>query len=409
MGAKSEPVIFDLIVVGGGAAGFFSAINFAEFNPGAKVVILEKSKQALAKVKISGGGRCNVTHHCFNPSLLAKNYPRGNKFLKENFKTFNPEHTIKWFKEKGVELKVEPDGRMFPITDSSQTIIDCFFKEIKRLNVKLCLQTGVEQFEFTAENTWKVNSNHQSFFTKKLMVATGSSPMVWKQLKSLGLKVEPAAPSLFTFNTQSNFIKDLAGVSVEPVEVQLIGTKLKTEGPLLFTHWGFSGPAILKLSAFGALQLADCDYRFNLKINWLPKLKTQEVDKLIDECVALNPDKIWNNVKPFPIPNRLWERIVELSLLNEVKLKATQAKNKARLINNLLATIIEINGKSTFKEEFVTCGGVCLSEVDNSTLECKRFKQLYLTGEVLNIDAVTGGFNFQAAWTNAYLFAANSV
>ena len=398
---------FDLIVIGGGAAGFFAALNFAEFNPKAKVLILEKSSAPLGKVKISGGGRCNVTHNCFQPSLLIKNYPRGGKNLLENFKTFGPEQTINWFNQKGVKIKAEPDGRMFPTTDSSQTIIDCFLQEAKKMGIQLICNSSANNFHFQSD-LWHVETKNENFRSKKLLIATGSSNIIWNKLAQMEYNIAQPVPSLFTFNCKHFLLEGLMGLSVEPVSLQITGSKLNSIGPLLITHWGISGPATLKRSAFAAVELATCDYKFTLKVNWLPNEKPKHIEQVLLQSISENPDKIWDNVKPFNLPSRLWTKIIAFANLTGVKLKASNNKNLVRLVNILTASIFEVNGKSTFKEEFVTCGGVELSEINLETLESKKHKDLYFVGEVLNIDAVTGGFNFQAAWTNAYVFAKNT-
>ncbi|MGY6560873.1 MAG: aminoacetone oxidase family FAD-binding enzyme [Luteibaculaceae bacterium] len=395
---------YNLIIVGGGAAGVFAAINYAKRYPNHRVLILEKSAQLLGKVKISGGGRCNVTHNCFNPKDLVKNYPRGGKELLENFKQFNPEHTIKWFKERSVMLKTEPDGRMFPTTNSSQTIIDCFLHDINQYKVEVQLKCGAFTF---AEKTpgWALQFENQLLYTEKLYLATGSSASFWRELEAMGYTIKKPVPSLFTFNSTNQDFTDLSGLTIPEAQVSINGTKFSQKGGFLFTHWGFSGPAILKLSAFAAEELAKMNYSFSIRINWLPQLKTAEVKDSLLSIIQDQPEKSWENCKQALLPNRLWIKIIEKSNLSSIKAKATQAKNLERLLNNLVAFTTEINQKSTYKDEFVTCGGVVLEDINLETYESKKHKNLFFGGEVLNVDAVTGGFNFQAAWTSAYLFA----
>lgn len=396
----------NIIIIGGGAAGFFAAINCAENNPDYTVTILEKSSSLLAKVKISGGGRCNVTHACFEPKDLVKFYPRGEKQLLGPFTRFNPSHTIDWFLQRGVEIKREDDGRMFPITDSSQTIIDCFLSEAKRLRVKISMQCGVEKMQM-ANGKWQINtSTNEVIAADAVIVTTGSSHSVWKMLEQLGHKIVPPVPSLFTFNINDERIKGLEGLSVERAGVSVVSnSKLCSTGPLLITHWGLSGPAILRLSAWGARELAVVNHKFEIEINWLNK-DFSEVKEILKLFKQNHPKKGVVTTPLFGIPKRLWERLItfnlKLTASNFANLPNAQIESLAR---ELTASRFKVSGKSTFKDEFVTSGGVDLAEVDFRTMQSKKVPNLFFAGEVLDIDAITGGFNFQAAWTTAFIAA----
>ena len=394
---------FDVIIIGGGAAGFFAAINLAEMNPTLSVAILEKNKEGLQKVKISGGGRCNVTHAEFIPQKLIKNYPRGEKELLGPFHSFMTGDTIEWFSKRDVELKVEEDGRMFPITDSSQTIIDCFLKEAKRLNVQILYSQTVKTI--SKSDQFLIETQDQEFTSDKLLIATGSSVKFWKLLEKSGHAIVQPVPSLFTFNIKDPRIKDIPGVVAQNVEIKVLDTDLVSEGPLLITHWGMSAPSILKLSAFGALVLAKSDYQFKIEINFI---KTSFEDCL-EGLKILKQDfgkKSIFSSPQFDLPKRLWQQLVlALNISTEMRWADVNKEQLESLASQLTQAVFEVDGKSTFKEEFVTAGGVDLKEVNFKTFESKLIKNLYFAGEVLNIDAVTGGFNFQNAWTGAYLAA----
>jgi predicted Rossmann fold flavoprotein len=394
----------DVIIIGGGAAGFFAAINVAEQNPNLDVLILERGKQGLGKVKVSGGGRCNVTHAEFMPSELIKNYPRGEKELLGPFHQFMTGDTIAWFEKRGVALKIEEDGRMFPITNSSQTIIDCFLNEIKKNKVDVRYSHAVKSI-LKKDNFWHVHTNQEVFSCNKLLVATGSNLKIWEILKTLGHHLESAVPSLFTFNIDDERIKDIPGVVVQNVEVSVLNSKLASTGPLLITHWGMSAPSILKLSAFGALELAKLDYKFQIKINF--------INQNIQSCLTILKDykisqakKSVHNVVLFDVPKRLWHKLAYASQIGpEVKWADLNKTQLQRLAEQLTEAVFYVDGKSTFKEEFVTAGGISLREVNFKSFESKVHENLYFAGEILNIDAVTGGFNFQNAWTGAYIAA----
>ena len=392
-------------VIGGGAAGFFAALSAKKHSPKSEVVIFEKSNKLLAKVKISGGGRCNVTHACFKASMLSKFYPRGAKQLKKSFTLFNTNHTIAWFKERGVELKKESDNRMFPVSDSSTTIINCFLDEARRLGVKIEKETAVTKI-VQAKNKINLTVNGFDYIYDKVIVATGGSPKLeglnW--LKSIGHTIVHPLPSLFTFNMPNEGIKILQGLSVKNAIVRIQGTKLVQDGPLLITHWGMSGPAILKTSAWGARDLANLNYEFKVLINWVGISNEDEVRTLVNRhCYNYDKKKVENS-NPFEMPSRLWKYLLEKSELEGSKINCDLSKKeKNKLINTLLNDVYEVKGKTTFKEEFVTCGGVSLNDVDMKTMQSKVVSNLYFAGEVLNIDGVTGGFNFQAAWTTGYI------
>jgi len=395
---------FDVIIVGGGAAGFFTAINAAENNPALNILILERGKEVLTKVKISGGGRCNVTHAEFIPAELVKRYPRGEKELRGPFHKFMTGDTIAWFNERGIELKTEEDGRMFPITDSSQTIIDCFQKECQKLGIQIRKGQSLKNFS-KEKDLWQVNTNTNSFKCTKLMLATGSNPKVWSLLQKMGHQIVSAVPSLFTFNIQDQRIKDLAGIASE-AEVKILNENLDSSGPLLITHWGMSGPGILKLSAWGARQLNDLNYNFNIQVNWLPgNTKTDILNNLKELKFSISKQQV--STRPqFELPKRLWQSIVSASKIHQETKWADLNKDQlTNLAEELTSAVFKVTGKSTFKEEFVTAGGIDLKEVDFKTFESKLHKDLYFAGEILNIDAITGGFNFQNAWTGGYLAA----
>ena len=398
---------FDTIIVGGGAAGFFTALNLAKNIPTQTIVILERGKSILEKVRISGGGRCNVTHAEFIPNELVNNYPRGAKELLGPFHSFMTGDTISWFEERGVALKIEEDGRMFPTSDSSQTIIDCFMKEAQKHKITILKEYALKEFSHTeTENpVWNVLTSKGDLSCTNLVVATGSNPKIWKQLNKLGHSITPAVPSLFTFNIKDTRIEGLMGLSVEAA-VQVIGLPLASEGPLLITHWGMSGPGVLKLSAWGARELNECNYRFQIKVNWL--LHESQEDTM-DELVALK-DKYAKQspytYAQFELPKRLWKKLLVAAQIEEHLKWADLPKAKLiALSQELTQGIYQVHGKSTFKEEFVTAGGVALKEINFKTFESKLFPNLYMAGEVLNIDAITGGFNFQNAWTGGYHIA----
>lgn len=393
----------DILIIGGGAAGFFTAINAAEMNPAARISILERGNEVLNKVKISGGGRCNVTHAEFDPRQLTKNYPRGEKELRGPFHSFMTGDTIAWFESKGVELKIEEDGRMFPESNSSQTIIDCFLEEIERLGIQLLKKHSVQNILWE-NGKWRVKTKTSDFTALKLVIATGSNPKIWNLLEKLGHSIVPPVPSLFTFNVKDTRIKDLPGVAT-PASVKILGEKLKTEGPLLITHWGMSGPAILKLSAWGARELSELP-EFEIQVNWLLDTRGEEVVSELKDLKQKYPKQQILKYSQLGLPKRLWQNLISATgITDDFRWADLSNKQIEEMAEELTAGVFKVHGKSTFKEEFVTAGGVDLKEVNFKTFESRIHKNLYFAGEVLNIDAITGGFNFQNAWTGGYLVA----
>nr|WP_315234219.1 NAD(P)/FAD-dependent oxidoreductase [uncultured Flavobacterium sp.] len=399
---------FDIIIVGGGAAGFFTAINIVEKNPKLKVAILERGAEVLQKVRISGGGRCNVTHACFEPNELVKFYPRGEKELRGPFHQFCSGDTIEWFEKHGVELKIEADGRMFPVSNSSQTIIDCFLKATQKLGIAVLTGQSVQSIfnpEVSGENFWKIETQTENYLAEKLILATGSNPKVWEMLQNFGHAVVSPVPSLFTFNIKDSRIKELPGVAAQ-VTVKVKDTKLTSTGPLLITHWGMSGPAILKLSAWGARILHDKNYQFSIFVNWLNDEDTADVEKKLKDLKQEHAKKSVSKKSPFELTNRLWESLVLASGIEvETKWADLSKIQLQNLANQLTNGTFQVNGKSTFKEEFVTAGGIDLKEINFKTMESKLHENLYFAGEIVNIDAITGGFNFQNAWTSGFIVA----
>ena len=395
---------FDIIIVGGGAAGFFTAINSVEKNPKLKVAILERGTEVLNKVRISGGGRCNVTHACFEPNELVKFYPRGEKELRGPFHQFCSGDTIEWFEKHGVELKIEADGRMFPVSNSSQTIIDCFLKATQKLGIAVLTGQSVQSI-FKKDTLWKVETQSENYLAEKLILATGSNPKVWEMLQNFGHAVVSPVPSLFTFNIKDARIKELPGVAAQ-VTVKVKDTKLTSTGPLLITHWGMSGPAILKLSAWGARILHDKNYQFTIFINWLNDADKEDIEKKLKELKQEHAKKSVSKKSPFELTNRLWESLVLASgIESETKWADLSKIQLQNLTNQLTNGTFQVNGKSTFKEEFVTAGGIDLKEINFKTMESKLHENLYFAGEIVNIDAITGGFNFQNAWTSGFIVA----
>lgn len=399
---------YDILVIGGGAAGFFTAINTAEKLPKMRIAILERGKEVLTKVKVSGGGRCNVTHAEFIPSELILKYPRGEKELLGPFHQFMTGDTMEWFESRGVPLKIEEDGRVFPISDSSQTIIDCLMEETQRLNIDVLRGQSVKSISASLDGFTVITSNGE-FHSSNLVLATGSNPKIWKLLEDMGHSVIPPVPSLFTFNIQDPRIEGLAGLStLVTTQIHLDGKAidLASEGPLLITHWGMSGPAILKLSAWGARILAKTQYKFQLEVNWLENVAFDEVNAELRLFRSSIGKKIIAKNTQFGLPKRLWESLVHYSGISSEKTWAEITKEELRsLAQNLTASMFQVKGKSTFKEEFVTAGGIDLKQINFKTFESKVIPGMYLAGEILNIDAITGGFNFQNAWTGGFVIA----
>ena len=419
--------MFDVLIIGGGAAGFYAAIHVAKADSSLKIGILERGKEVLSKVKVSGGGRCNVTHAEFDPSELVKNYPRGEKELLGPFHTYCSGDTVAFFEERGVALKIEEDGRMFPVSNSSQTIIDCFLKEIDQLGIQVLKHSsvvGIASIEKENKKLWKVTSIKKTYYCKKLLIASGSNPKVWKMIESLGHSIEPPTPSLFTFNIKDDRIKGIPGLStnaqVEVLPKKIFQSKitiqlnskvnekslLASEGPVLITHWGISGPAILKLSAWGAKLLNDYGYKFRIRINWLPDYHAESIIDLLFEIKEVEAKRTVLRTKAVDIPRRLWTNLVRASGIPEDMKWADVTKELLQnLANQLTCCEFNVDGKSTFKEEFVTAGGVVLKEINFKTFESKLCPNLFFAGEVINVDAITGGFNFQNAWTSGYIAA----
>ena len=432
-----------IVIAGGGAAGFFAAITCAEAAPDAEVTILEKSAQFLSKVKISGGGRCNVTHACFDARELTARYPRGGRALLAPFKRFQASDTVAWFEARGVKLKIESDGRMFPVSDSSQTIIHCLVNAAKAAGVKLRLNAGLERITRLPEGGFEVELERRTpvrpegFVGVQVSASSGGTPKREPQgagretgapneknscdclllatggcraaaagqlAVSLGHKLEPPVPSLFTFHIATPWLRGLAGVSVETAEASVPGARLRERGALLATHWGLSGPVILRLSAWGARELHKLDYKFPLHINWLPLLGAEKIAAELQSRRDSQPAKLIVNTPLAPLPSRLWEQLVlAAGISRETRWAALSRAAQHQLVQQLIRTEFQVTGKSLNKDEFVTCGGVRLGEVDFKTMESRICPGLYFAGELLDIDGITGGFNFQAAWTTGWI------
>ena len=394
-----------IIVIGGGAAGFFAAISAKEHNSDAEVTILEKTSKFLGKVKISGGGRCNVTNATFNSRILSEHYPRGERFLRKAFEVFNASSMVEWLESRGVALKTYPDNCIFPLSNDSQTIIDCFLSEARRLHINLHSSQSVEEIKPTAKG-FRIHCRDTEYDANRVIVTTGGQPKMsglhW--LADIGHEIIPPVPSLFTFNMPQEPIRDLMGIVVEKARVRIEGQKLLGQGPLLVTHWGMSGPAILQLSAWGARILAEKEYRCAILVNWLDETKEDELREKITQVTKEHGAKMMANLNPFAMPNRLWAYLLEK---NEIKssLRWNELGGKAlnKLINTLINDRYVVQGKTTFKEEFVTAGGVALQDISVQTMESKKCPGLFFAGEVMDIDGVTGGFNFQSAWTTGYI------
>lgn len=394
-------------VIGGGAAGFFAAIHAKMNHPTASVSIFEKSKKVLSKVKISGGGRCNVTNGCTSIATLSKAYPRGGKQLKKAFRRFSTQHTMDWFEARKVPLMIQEDGCVFPVSQNSQSIIDCLIKATHQLGIEIHTIMGAKAIYKSNEGLNVLFSKgDQSVFFNKVIVATGGSPKLrgLEWLKSLGHEIELPVPSLFTFNMPSESITALMGIVVEKALVSIQGTKLKSDGPLLITHWGMSGPAILKLSAFGARILNDMDYNFTVQVNWVNTINNQVVLDELNATIKAHPNKVLANIRPYDLPKRLWYFLLQKCGLPETKRWSELGKKGLNKLTTILTNdTYQVSGKTTFKEEFVTCGGVSLESIHFQTMESKVCPNLYFAGEILDVDGITGGYNFQAAWTTGFI------
>lgn len=398
---------YDLIVIGGGAAGCFAAIRLMERKPEARICILEAGRKPLAKVEISGGGRCNVTHACYQPEDLVHQYPRGERELRGPFYRFQPRDMVEWLAAHGVRTKTEMDGRIFPETDSSRTIIDCFLRLLQRYGVELKISARAEALHFSTDAGWIIHlAARETLTATRLLVATGSDDRIWQMLAGLGHTIVPPVPSLFTFSIRDPALTALRGLSVPRVTLRIPSMRLYAEGPLLITHWGLSGPAVLRLSAWGAREMQQVGYRFSLVVNWGGWPASSAALAWLTGLLDDQPRKQLGNVATGLFPARLWQYLVDRSGLAQTTICAeTGRKQAAAMASVLYADTYAVTGKSTFKEEFVTAGGVDLREVDFRTFQSRCVPSLYLAGEVLNIDALTGGFNFQAAWTGADIAA----
>mgnify|MGYP001157932995 CR=1 FL=1 len=400
-----------LVVVGGGAAGFFCAVNAARMNAGLQVILLEKSAKLLSKVRISGGGRCNTTHELFDIPALVKKYPRGEQFVKKAFHQFGTKDTINWFEARGVKLHAEADGRMFPVTNQSATIIDCLLREADLYKVKVCMNTGVQAID-QYNDQWKIHTEKkEEIIADAVCVACGGLPKLsmFSWLQNTGHHIVPPVPSLFTLNMPKHPITALMGVSVPNVSLKVIGSKLKESGPLLITHWGLSGPAVLKLSAWGARQLAELNYHFEVAVNWLGEINETALREEWSFYREQMATQKMSNKSPFALPNRLWQfLLLEAGIGADTKWAELKSVHQNKLIQLLTHSIYAISGKTTFKEEFVTAGGISLSEIHPQTMESRIAPNLYFAGEVMDVDGITGGFNFQHAWTSGFI-AANAI
>ncbi|MEO0898705.1 MAG: NAD(P)/FAD-dependent oxidoreductase [Bacteroidota bacterium] len=395
----------NVVIIGGGAAGFFTAANLAEEAPDKQILILEQSPNVLGKVKISGGGRCNVTHAVFEPRELVKSYPRGGKALMGPFTRFMTGDTMGWFEDRGVPLKIEGDGRVFPTSDQSQSIINCLRNSLNGKSVRIETKSQVVGIEQNGEG-WNIQTKERQIEASQLVIATGGSKQMWKILAGLGLDLISPCPSLFTFNIKDTRLQGLQGISFPEVQIKVNGSSLSSKGPMLITHWGLSGPAILKLSAWGARELFDKNYDFGIRVNFLGKQKWGETESFLLEKRKAESGKFVYKQGMFGLPGRFWRSLLEAAQVGEEKRWGEMSNKQIEaLIRQLIQAEFKVNGKSTFKDEFVTAGGVNLKEIDFKSMQAKRFPNLYFAGEVLNIDAVTGGFNFQAAWTTAWIVA----
>ena len=396
-----------VIVIGGGAAGFFGAITCADTYPNTKVTLLEAGRKPLTKVRISGGGRCNVTHHCLEPAQLVQNYPRGGKALRGAFTRFQPRDTIAWFEGRGIRLKTEADGRMFPTTDNSETIVNCLLQAATSARVELHTQAAVKEVSKQGAVFVVELKTGALLESDRLLIATGSNPLSYRWARNLGHQIQPPVPSLFTFNIRDRRLQGLAGVSLENVELLLLDnnkTKLKQTGALLITHWGISGPVVLKLSAWGARILHEHQYQLPLQINWLPQYNAETLRQHLQESKTKTPKKQINTYCPLNLPKRLWQSLLAaVAIEPQITWSQLSKKKMNQLILELTQGKYLITGKGVFKEEFVTCGGVNLQEINFKTMESKICPGLFFAGEILDIDGVTGGFNFQSAWTTGWL------
>ncbi len=400
-----------IAVIGGGAAGFFAAIKCAEEHPRHSVFIFEKSNKFLSKVRVSGGGRCNVTHACFDNNSLIEFYPRGKNELRNAFSRFSTKDTVTWFESRGVKLKTETDGRMFPVTDNSATIINCLMDEVQKNSISIKLQYSLKEISKSVDEGFDLYfENGETLKFDRIIISAGGNPVGanYNWIEKLGHTIVPPVPSLFTFNIPGSPLKGLEGIS-SLLKIKLQGSKYETTGPVLITHWGLSGPAVLRLSAFAARWLNENKYNVNCFLNWFPELNENDVREKIYSLKKDHPNKKPGKISVNGLPARLWERLCDLSDIGAEEKFADVSKTKLNmLVHNCSNMILSIKGKTTFKEEFVTCGGVSLKEVNMQTMESKIVKGIYFAGEVLDIDGITGGFNFQSAWTTGFLAGQNA-
>ena len=393
----------NIVVVGGGAGGFFGAIACAESEPSCRVTILEKGPNVLAKVRVSGGGRCNVTHACFDAKLLAQHYPRGGKALLGPYHRFGPQDTVSWFEKRGVALKTEPDGRIFPATDRSQTIIDVLTGAARQSAVKTCLNARIVSIVRGEAKGFSIDlGSGEKILCDRLLLATGSSRQGYEWAQALGHAIEPPVPSLFTFTIDDGRLRGLAGTAAQKARLRIEGTSLEQSGPILITHWGLSGPAVLKMSAWGARILHTLNYRARLLIDWL-SLSDEDIQNQLGSFRVSHSTKLISAHGPFELPRRLWERLASVAVAPGQRWASLSNNQANRFTQELGHGSYEISGKGVFKEEFVTCGGVRLNQVDFKTMESRVCPGLYFAGEILDIDGITGGFNFQSVWTTAWL------
>lgn len=395
----------EIVIIGGGAAGFFAGLSAKKHFPHARVRIFEKTSKFLGKVKISGGGRCNVTNATFNQRLLAEKYPRGEKFLRKAFEQFDTKSTVEWFETRQVPLKTYPDQCIFPWSNDSQTIIQCFLKEAEDLGVELHLHMGVQEI-IPSHDGFEITTLHGTEFANRVIITTGGQPKIsgldW--IASLGHQIVPPVPSLFTFNMPHEPIRDLMGIVVERASVRIEGHKLISKGPLLITHWGMSGPAILEMSALGARILEENQYEFSILVNWLGEMGESKLREIFQKMMLEHRLKKISNLNPFEIPNRLWIFLLEKNEIDpSSRWSDLNSKNINKLVNGLINDRYQVQGKTTFKEEFVTAGGIDLAEINSKTMESLISPGLFFAGEIMDIDGITGGFNFQAAWTTGYI------
>ncbi len=399
-------IFCDVLLVGGGAASFYAAAHLLERHPECRIIMIERGNKYLQKVRISGGGRCNVTNDEKDPKIFASHYPRGHKQLIGPLHRYGSIETRKWFEDHGVKLKAEADGRVFPVSNKSEDIINCLLRAVSKNNMQIICSESMEEFHFDQHEIWNIKTNNQTYRSKYLFIGAGSSERIWTLLKDKGIKCIDSVPSLFTFNCKSVLLKDLMGISFDSCLLTIPGTKLKTAGPMLITHWGLSGPAVLKLSAWGARELNHLNYSFDLEIDFLPHIPRDDMAALLTTMKISESKATLHNRPIYGLASRFWKSLLSFSEIKEDLLWADSSKLHLRkIVDNLKSCRLPIKGKSTFKEEFVTAGGVDLDEVDFKHFSLKKMPTLYLAGEILNIDGITGGFNFQAAWSGAWIAA----